>query len=233
MVLGIGGGSRTRTGAACRRPKGTVTEGQWSGRSGGAARVRAATLPALQRPTRGPDGRMVIRPFSHSAIQPSGHPAIRPADTTRPWSCPLDRPQQARRMWMRSCPPDGLFFLQRSRLLVSIWFLIECTAGAPAVGSDVGDSLTTLCRRKREILPRTPAHVALGCAGRIRGVFITSPIHLWKCVGIRRPACRHDHVLSSANFLGLGSPDADACLSRRRRPALSPQRYSEVGTWRC
>ncbi len=163
----------------------------------------------------------------------SGHSAIRPADTTRPWSCPLDRPQQARRMWMRSCPPDGLFFLQRSRLLVSIWFLIECTAGAPAVGSDVGDSLTTLCRRIREILPRTPAHVALGCAGRIRGVFITSPIHLWKCVAIRRPACRHDHVLSSANFLGLGSPDADACLSRRRRPALSPQRYSEVGTWRC
>ena len=172
-------------------------------------------------------------PNGHPAIQPSGHSAIRPADTTRPWSCPLDRPQQARRMWMRSCPPDSLFFLQRSRLLVSIWFLIECTAGAPAVGSDVGDSLTTLCRRKREILPRTPAHVALGCAGRIRGVFITSPIHLWKCVAIRRPACRHDHVLSSANFLGLGSPDADACLSRRRRPALSPQRYSEVGTWRC
>lgn len=149
---------------------------------------------------------------------PDGHSAIRPADTTRPWSCPLDRPQQAGRMWMwmRGCPPDGLFFLQRSRLLVSIWFLIECTAGAPAVGSDVGDSLTTLCRRKREILPRTPAHVALGCAGRIRGVFITSPIHLWKCVAIRRPACRHDHVLSFREFPRLGFP------RRRRVPLTTP-----------
>ncbi|MEO2194122.1 MAG: hypothetical protein ABGY24_16935 [bacterium] len=85
VVLGIVGGSRTRTGAACRRPKGTVTEGQWSGRSGGAARVRAATLPALQRPTRGPDGRMVIRPFSHPAIQPSG-PRTRPARGRVRWT---------------------------------------------------------------------------------------------------------------------------------------------------
>jgi hypothetical protein len=145
---------------------------------------------------------------------PNGWMAIRP-------SGPRTRPARGRVRWtdhnrLGGCPPDGLFFLQRSRLLVSIWFLIECTAGAPAVGSDVGDSLTTLCRRKREILPRTPAHVALGCAGRIRGVFITSPIHLWKCVAIRRPACRHDHVLSSREFPRLGFP------RRRRVPLTTP-----------
>lgn len=147
-------------------------------------------------------------------IRPSGHPArghdppvvVSAGPTTTGWE-DVDE---------GGCPPDGLFFLQRSRLLVSIWFLIECTAGAPAVGSDVGDSLTTLCRRKREILPRTPAHVALGCAGRIRGVFITSPIHLWKCVAIRRPACRHDHVLSSREFPRLGFP------RRRRVPLTTP-----------